>query len=189
MPTIIHGFDWPDRVVVGTVGAPGSRTFYLQVRAGKRIVSVELEKQQSALLAEKIEEILDELMDREGNPVSVPAVTPVELVDNDPLEQPVDAEFRTGAMSLGWDPSTAQVVIEAYPLVLVDADAIDQNEIDQLEIEPVEMLLVRIPVGTARAFAKRTLEVVGAGRPICPLCGTPIDPDGHVHALPDDLWR
>ena len=56
-----------------------------------------------------------------------------------------------------------------------------------VEIEPEEMLVVRIPVGTARAFAKRTLEVVGAGRPICAVCGTPIDPDGHVHVLPDDL--
>ena len=182
MPTIIHGFDWPDRVIVGAVGEPGSRTFYLQARAGNRIVSVALEKEQSALLAEKIEEILDELMDQQGNPVSVPAETPIELVDNDPLEQPVAAEFRTGAMSLGWDPSTAQVVIEAYPLVLVDEDAIDQ-----VDLEPTEMLLVRIPVGTARAFAKRTLEVVGAGRPICSVCGTPIDPDGHVHTLPDDL--
>jgi len=41
------------------------------------------------------------------------------------------------------------------------------------------MLLLRMPVGTARAFAKRTHEVVGAGRPLCPLCGTPIDADGH----------
>lgn len=182
MPTIIHAFDWPDRVIVGAVGEPGSRTFYLQARAGNRIVSVALEKEQSALLAEKIEEILDELMDQKGNPASVPAETPIELVDNDPLEQPVDAEFRTGAMSLGWDPSTAQVVIEAYPLILVDEGATDQ-----IELEPTEMLLVRIPVGTARAFAKRTLEVVGAGRPICSVCGTAIDPDGHVHTLPDDL--
>lgn len=182
MPTIVHGFDWPDRVVVGAVGEPGSRTFYLQARAGNRVVTVAIEKEQSALLAEKIEEILDELMDRQGNPVSVPAVTPIELVDNDPLEQPVDAEFRTGVMSLGWDPSTAQVVIEAYPLVLVDDEALEQAD-----IEPAEMLVVRIPVGTARAFAKRTLEVVGAGRPICPLCGTPMDPDGHVHTPPDDI--
>lgn len=182
MPTIVHGFDWPDRVVVGAVGEPGSRTFYLQARAGNRVVTVAIEKEQSALLAEKIDEILDELMDRQGNPVSVPAVTPIELVDNDPLEQPVDAEFRTGVMSLGWDPSTAQVVIEAYPLVLVDDEAIEQAD-----IEPAEMLVVRIPVGTARAFAKRTLEVVGAGRPICPLCGTPMDPDGHVHTPPDDI--
>jgi uncharacterized repeat protein (TIGR03847 family) len=179
MATIVHGFDWPDRVVVGTVGQPGARTFYLQARAGVRIATVALEKEQSVLLAEKIDEILDELMAAEGNPSSVPAETPLELVDNDPLEQPVDAEFRTGAMSLGWDPSTAQVVIEAFPLV--DADEQDPRA------EPTEMLVVRIPVGTARAFAQRTLEIVGAGRPICPLCGTPMDPDGHTCPAPDDI--
>jgi uncharacterized repeat protein (TIGR03847 family) len=179
MPTVIHGFDWPDRVVVGAVGQPGSRSFYLQARAGSRITSVALEKEQSALLAEKIEEILDELMAQEGNPISIPTQTPVELVDNDPLEQPVDAEFRTGAMSLGWDPTTAQVVIEAYPI----EDTDDEDSIE--EAVPSEVMLVRIPVGTARAFAKRTLEIVGAGRPICPFCATPIDPEGHVCAVPD----
>jgi uncharacterized repeat protein (TIGR03847 family) len=182
MPTVIHGFDWPDRVVVGTVGEPGSRTFYLQARDGARIVSVALEKGQSAVLAEKIEEILDGLMAADGNPFSIPAVTPIELVDNDPLEQPVDPEFRTGAMSLGWDPSTAQLVIEAYPFVEADAEAPHP-----VAAEPAEMLQVRIPVGTARAFAKRTLEIVGAGRPICPFCGTPMDASGHVCALPGDL--
>jgi uncharacterized repeat protein (TIGR03847 family) len=182
MPTVIHGFDWPDRVVVGTVGEPGSRTFYLQARDGARIVSVALEKGQSAVLAEKIEEILDGLMAADGNPFSVPAATPMELVDNDPLEQPVDPEFRTGAMSLGWDPSTAQLVIEAYPFVEADAEAPHP-----VAAEPAEMLQVRIPVGTARAFAKRTLEIVGAGRPICPFCGTPMDASGHVCALPGDL--
>jgi uncharacterized repeat protein (TIGR03847 family) len=182
MPTVIHGFDWPDRVVIGTVGEPGSRTFYLQARDGARIVSVALEKGQSAVLAEKIEEILDGLMAADGNPFSIPAVTPMELVDNDPLEQPVDPEFRTGAMSLGWDPSTAQLVIEAYPFVEADAEAPHP-----VAAEPAEMLQVRIPVGTARAFAKRTLEIVGAGRPICPFCGTPMDASGHVCALPGDL--
>ena len=179
MPTIVHRFDGPDRIVVGTVGEPGSRAFYLQARAGARVVSVALEKGQSALLAEKIEEILDELMAAEGNPFSIPTGTPLELVDNDPLEQPVDPEFRTGTMSLGWDPSTAQLVIEAYPLVETDEDAPDSDP-----AEPAEMLRVRIPVGTARAFAKRTLEIVGAGRPICPLCGTPMDAGGHVCPLP-----
>jgi uncharacterized repeat protein (TIGR03847 family) len=179
MPTIVHRFDWPDRVVVGTVGEPGSRAFYLQARAGARVVSVALEKGQSALLAERIEEILDKLMAADGNPFNIPTGTPVELVDNDPLEQPVTPEFRTDTMSLGWDPSTAQLVIEAYPFVDPDEDAPDRAE-----AEPAEMLQVRIPVGTARAFAKRTLEIVGAGRPICPLCGTPMDAGGHVCPLP-----
>ena len=157
MAIAVHGFGWPDRVVVGAFGEPGSRTFYLQARSSNQIVGVSLEKEQSALLAEKIEEILDQLMRLDGNPVSVPAVTPIELVDNDPLEQPVDA------------------------------DANDPSEMERIEVEPTEMMMVRIPVGTARTFAQRTLEVVGAGRPICTDCGTPIDPEGYVHAQPDEI--
>jgi uncharacterized repeat protein (TIGR03847 family) len=182
MPTRVHEFSWPDRVVVGTIGLPGARTFYLQVRAGTQIVSIALEKQQSALLAEKIDEILDQLITIEGNPFSVPASTPLELVDNDQLEA-VQEQFRTGAMSLGWDPTTAQVVIEAYPITEVDAD--DVESLAENGADVPEMLLVRMPVGTARAFAKRTREVVGAGRPACPLCGYPVDADGHVCTLPE----
>lgn len=180
MAPIVHGFDWPDRFVVGTVGEPGARTFFLQARSGSQLVSVALEKEQSAALAEKMDEILDELMADEGNPFSIPALTPEGLVDNDPLEQPVDEQFRAGPMSLGWDPSTAQIVIEAFPMPDVAADAVKP-----IELEPKELLVVRIPVGTARAFAKRTREVVGAGRPICPLCRLPMDSDDHVCTLPD----
>ena len=186
MSTIVHEFDWPDRVVVGTVGLPGSRTFYLQVRAGARIESIALETQQSALLAETVDEILDQLITFEGNPFSIPTTTPVELVDNDPLEQPVAEEFRTGALSLGWDPSTVQVVIEAYPLIDADEDDDEDDDDDAPDLVEIEqMLLVRLPVGTARAFAKRTREVVGAGRPMCPLCGYPVDADGHTCTLPE----
>lgn len=187
MPTFVHEFAWPDRVVIGTVGLPGARTFYLQVRTGAQLVTVAVEKEQSALLTEKIEEILNELMAADGNPYSVPSSTPIELVDNEPLEQPIELQFRTGVMSLGWDPSTVQMVIEAYPLVLVDddADLTTEQELDALE--PAEMLRVRMPVGTARAFAKRTREIVGAGRPLCPLCGMPIDANGHTCELPESF--
>lgn len=194
MPALVHEFDWPDRVVVGTVGRPGSRTFYLQVRDGARSASVALEKEQSALLAEKIDEILDQLMAHEGNRFSVPATTPAELVDDDPLDQPVEEQFRAGSMRLGWDPSTAQVIIEAFPLVEPLADLDDEADADSAvveldgalpvqdedDLEPGEVLLVRIPVGTARAFVQRTRRVVLAGRPACPLCGEPVDEDGHV---------
>ena len=181
MPTIVHGFDWPDRLVVGTIGRPGEREFYLQVRDGRRVVSVALEKQQSALLAEKIDEMLDAIMASEDNRFSVPAETPVELLDTAPLDQPVVAEFRVGTIGLGFDPSSAQIVVESQPID--DSDEADGDE----EREPSELLQVRIPVGAARAFAKSTLEIVGAGRPTCPLCGAPLDGQGHVCATPDDL--
>jgi uncharacterized repeat protein (TIGR03847 family) len=170
MPPRALEFNWPDRAVVGTIGPPGARTFYLQVRSGAQMVSIALEKQQSALLAEKIDEILDQLITVEGNPFSVPTSTPLELVDNDQLEA-VQEQFRTGVMSLGWDPSTAQIVIEAYPITDDDDGSADEDG---------EMLLVRMPVGAARAFATRTREIVGAGRPLCPFCAQPMDPDGHI---------
>ena len=177
MPALVHQFDWPDRVVIGTVGSPGSRTFYLQVRDGARRASVGLEKEQSAVLAEKIDEILDALLADEQNRFSVPAATPAELVDNDPLDQPVEEEFRAGLLRLAWDPSTAQVVVEAFPL---------EEQSDDEEAEPSEMLLVRMPVGTARAFVERTRQVVRSGRPSCPFCGGPVDPDGHVCVFADE---
>ena len=175
-PAPAHEFDWPDRVVIGTLGRPGARTFYLQVRTGPRLVSLALEKQQSALMAEMLDEILDDLMALEGNPHSVPASTPVELVDNDPLD-PVQEWFRVGGIGLGWDPTTAQVLIDAHPLSDDDADP-------ALEAD-AEAVRVRMPVGAARAFARRTREVVDAGRPFCSDCGQPIDPDGHDCTLPD----
>ncbi|WP_418276417.1 DUF3090 domain-containing protein [Isoptericola jiangsuensis] len=205
MPTLVHEFDWPDRVVVGTVGRPGSRTFYLQARAGDRISSVVLEKQQSAALAEMIDRLLDELTTSDDN-LSIPAETPVELLDDEPLEQPVEEDFRTGLIRLGWDPRTLQMVIEAYPVGEGPADddtAVDDTSDDEAAdddaagFEPAgpgapdatghsEMLLVRIPVGTARAFAERARRVVEAGRPTCADCGRPMDDDGHECATDDD---
>lgn len=171
MSTIVHGFDWPDRLVVGTIGRPGERSFYLQARDGRRVVSVALEKEQSAVLAEKLDELLDEVATVEQNRFSVPPSVPRELQDVEPLDQPVEPEFRAGALSLGFDPATAQVVIEAYPIeddleILSEGPDADGEVEAVVEIpEPTELLQVKIPVGTARAFVERTREVVAAGRP------------------------
>lgn len=180
MATIVHGFDWPDRFVTGTVGEPGARTFYLQARDSSHLVSVALEKQQSAALAEKIDEVLDELQSQHGNPFSVPAQAAPALIDDDPLDEPVDEQFRVGALSLGWDPRAAQIVIEAFPVLEVDPE-----HPETVPEDPTEALIVRIPVGAARAFTQRTIDVVNAGRPLCSLCGEPMDAAGHVCELPE----
>ncbi|HEY3529120.1 MAG TPA: DUF3090 domain-containing protein [Nocardioides sp.] len=169
---VIHEFDPPERFVAGTVGEPGGRTFFLQARSGQRVVSVALEKQQVAVLAERIDELLDEVMASTGNETLIPAVAPVGLDDSEPLEQPIDEQFRAGTMTLSWDPGIARVVIEVFPLT----DAADEEE----DTEPEEVFLVRIEAGHARAFVKRAALVLDAGRPDCPFCGNPIDPDGHL---------
>jgi uncharacterized repeat protein (TIGR03847 family) len=172
---VIHEFDPPERFVAGTVGEPGARTFFLQARSGPRLVSVALEKQQVAVLAERIDELLDEVMASSGSQTLVPAVAPVGLDDSGPLEQPIDEQFRAGTMTLSWDPSLARVVIEVFPLV----DTSDADDGDD-EVEPEEVFLVRLEAGPARAFVKRAGLVLDAGRPDCPFCGNPIDPDGHL---------
>jgi uncharacterized repeat protein (TIGR03847 family) len=173
MPVI--SYDMPDRFVAGAVGQPGERAFFLQARDGRRMTSVSLEKFQVTLLAERLGELLDEVLRRSGGDASVPAVAPADLSDTEPLDQPVEEEFRVGTMALAWDPEDERVIIEAQEVT--------ENE-EETEIgadEPViTVLRVRITAGQARAFAERALRVVAAGRPACPLCGLPLDPAGHV---------
>ena len=180
MPPVVHGFDPPERFVAGTVGPPGQRTFFLQARDGGRLVTVALEKQQVQVLAERIDDLLDELMGNEAISSVIPAVAPLDLDDTEPLEQPIEEEFRAGTMTLSWDSSDERIVIEVFPFNEAAVVAPDQVDEDFQEPEPEEVLVVRIPAGDARAFVKRAEQVVGAGRPSCPFCGNPIDPDGHL---------
>ena len=180
MAPVIHSFDPPERFVAGTVGPPGQRTFFLQARAGSRVTSVALEKQQVSVLAERIDELLDELLRTDEGSGTIPAVPPVALEDNAPLEQPIVEEFRAGTMTLSWDAADERVVVEVFPFTeeSVVEPGTPEEEID--EPEPEEILVVRLPAGLARAFSKRAQAVVGAGRPSCPFCGGPVDPSGHL---------
>lgn len=180
MPPIIHGFDPPERFVAGTVGPPGSRTFFLQARSGVRVVSVSLEKQQVAALAERVDELLDEVMSSDTASGVIPAVAPLGLEDANPLEQPIEEEFRAGTMTLSWDPDDQRIVIEVFPFTEAAVVTPDQVDQDFEEPDPEEVFLVRIDAGHARAFVKRAAQVLDAGRPSCPFCGNPIDPDGHL---------
>ncbi|MFO7251385.1 MAG: DUF3090 domain-containing protein [Actinomycetes bacterium] len=168
----VFDYDPPERFVAGAVGQPGSRTFYLQARGAGRITTVGLEKFQVAVLADRLEELLDEVLRKSGGRAPIPAIAPADLTDTDPLDTPIDEEFRVGTLALAWDPEAAKVVIEAQELTGDDDEESPGRE--------PAVLRVRISPGMARAFTKRAMEVVAAGRPPCPLCGQPIDPDGHI---------
>jgi uncharacterized repeat protein (TIGR03847 family) len=180
MASVVHRFDPPERFVAGTVGPPGQRTFFLQARTGPRVTSVALEKQQVLVLAERIDELLDELLTAEEVESAIPAIPPVALEDNAPLEQPIVEEFRAGTMTLSWDSADERIVVEVFPFTeeaVVDP-AMPVEEVE--EPEPEEVLVVRLPAGLARAFSKRAQMVVSAGREPCPFCGGPLDPGGHL---------
>lgn len=178
MPRHLFVYDPPERFVAGTVGEPGSRSFFLQARSGRRVTSVGLEKEQVALLAERLEELLDEIVRRTGGSVAVPAAVPNDMADNEPLEQPILEEFRVGSLALAWDEPHAKIVIEAGAIT-EDENPAEPLSDDQTADSP-DVLRVRLTGGQARAFAARAQAVVSAGRPPCPLCDLPLDPEGHV---------
>ncbi len=177
---LVHAFDPPERFVAGTVGTPGARTFFLQAREGARLISVGLEKQQVEALAERVDELLDEVMRAEENTATIPALAPFDQVDKAPLEQPIEEEFRAGTMTLSWDVSTERIVIEVFPFTEAAIVSPEQLDEELEEPEPDEILLVRLTAGAARGFVDRARRVLGAGRPDCPFCGNPVDPEGHL---------
>lgn len=172
----VHVFDPPDRFVAGTVGQPGDRTFYLQASGQGRTVSVALEKVQVQVLAERLEELLDTVRRQTG--ADVPVVAPRELEDTAPLDAPVEEEFRVGTMGLAWETEGERLVVEA----LAQAEDESLSDVEPLSDsdEGPDALRVRITADMAKAFVARALRVVAAGRPPCPLCSLPLDPEGHI---------
>lgn len=166
-------FDQPRRFVVGTVGQPGERVFFLQAADQGRVVSVALEKSQVSVLAERMEQLLDEVSSRDGF-VLPDAVTP----DTEPLESPIDEEFRVAAMGLAYDSDTGLIVIEAQ----APGESAEEAETTLLEEtdEGPDALRVRLAHQAAAEFIERARRVISAGRPPCPLCNQPLDPAGHV---------
>jgi uncharacterized repeat protein (TIGR03847 family) len=192
----------PERFVAGTVGEPGQRAFFLQARDGSRVTSVLLEKNQVAALAERITDVLDTLLRRSGGELPIPAVAPKDHVDLEPLDTPVEPEFRVGTMSLVWDDEDESLVVEAFAASLDDeedategTDDDDAGEEDEAALEArlteqaaaqaralerSDVLHVVLSGVAARGFAERAERVVAAGRPPCPLCNLPLDPQGHI---------
>jgi uncharacterized repeat protein (TIGR03847 family) len=166
-------FDQPRRFVVGTVGQPGERVFYLQASDEGRIVSVVLEKQQVTVLVERLELLLTEAAARSG----LPPATDLQP-DTEPLDSPIDEEFRVAAMGLAYDTESELIVIEAQ----APAESEEQIESTLLEDtdEGPDTLRVRLQHRSAAEFIERARRVIGAGRPPCPLCNQPLDSDGHV---------
>ena len=210
MPRRLFYFDPPDRFVAGTVGEPGQRTFFLQARKASQVVSVVLEKVQVQVLAERLDQLLDELEER-----GVTEATSEEAgADTGPLDEPLVEAFRATTLTLGWDADAGLVLVEARAEPIeVEIEAADDDDDDpesneddddddddegSVELDASlaasilgafetsddedgpDVLRVRVTAATARSFVRRAAEVIASGRPPCPLCGQPLDKQGHI---------
>jgi uncharacterized repeat protein (TIGR03847 family) len=153
-----------ERFTAGTVGQPGQRVFFLQAAAGDQIVSLQLEKGQVAALAQYLAELLHDL----PTPADTEVPTDMELLE------PVEAEWVVGQLGVVFDESRDRMVVRADELVLEDDE---ENEIDEATLGMARFALTR---GQVQAFVVRATLLLSSGRPPCPLCGRPIDPEGHM---------
>jgi uncharacterized repeat protein (TIGR03847 family) len=183
MAILVHRYDEPERFVAGTVGQPGERAFFLQAREGNRITSVACEKQQVSVLAEHLDRVLNEVVRRSTGTAAVPPSS-TKARDTDPLDAPITEEFRVGTMTIAWDPSIDRIVIELFSNVDVEEgedeadDAAATEESDEVNAD--EVFVVKITASYARDFVARANALVSAGRPPCPFCLQPLDPEGHI---------
>lgn len=158
-----RSFELPETewATVGAVGQPGQRTFYIQARQDSQLLTLKLEKQQVAAIAQFLAEILADL--------PAPEET---SEDQDDLVEPVLAEWAVGTLQLAYDGSSDRIV------VLAEEIGFDDEEEDA---PPADRGVARM--GLTRVSAARIVRVgsdlVTAGRPACPLCGRPMDPEGH----------
>lgn len=166
----MNSFDWPhlDHFVSGAVGLPGQRVFYLQAIANGEVLSFQVEKQQVAVLCSYLERLL--LV------ADLPETTPSHMPE---LVEPVIAEWTVSSLSVAVNETAGRIVVLIEELLMEDLteDAPEPVDPDELDGSSARFLLTR---EQAQAFVDGSRRIIEAGRPLCRLCGRPINPDGHA---------
>ena len=167
-----YEFDAVDRITFGAIGPPGRRTFYLQARAGLESVTLLVEKDHVIALSEGTEEIFKS------------AGYPHESIEWDAdsmaLEEPVEPAFRVGTMAIGYAEDRDLVLIECRPPVERDAGGEPDPDFEpDLGLASGPSARFWITRAQLEALSAYGMIVAAQGRPICPLCRVPMDPEGH----------
>jgi uncharacterized repeat protein (TIGR03847 family) len=154
--------DSPDHFTAGAIGPPGQRVFYLQSRESGRVITLKVEKEHVRALAEYLGGLLARVKG-----AAAPAGG-----DADRLE-PVEASWDVGSLAVGYDEGQDRVVVEASELQ-------EEAEEENAPVPEPAMARFRITRAQAAAFVERANDLMKGGRPTCPVCSRPMDPEGHV---------
>ncbi|MEE2769089.1 MAG: DUF3090 family protein [Actinomycetota bacterium] len=150
--------DWDDTdaFTAGAVGPQGRRVFFIQARRDGSVVSLKLEKQQVAGLAEFFAEMLSDLPALSGSETD-------DVAEEIDFDDPGEPDWVIGSLGAAYQQSTDRLVLFAEELVR-DEDA-----------QPAQ---ARFPLSRAQVvtFIDKARLLVEAGREPCPLCGAPLDP-------------
>ena len=161
-------FDPVDDIAAGAFGNPGARTFVIQARKGGAVLSVLVEKEQVRLLAVEAAQFLDRIAEEEPEePPSALELGGGAVSEAEPL-------FRARLIGIGFDPERSLVLIE------LREDAADEEPPPAVEESEGHIARLYATRAQVRAMVANGVASVSAGRPKCPLCEFPMDPDGHI---------
>jgi uncharacterized repeat protein (TIGR03847 family) len=158
-----------DHITTDAIGQPGKRVFYIHAWQGQRTVTLILEKLQILSLAEGVEQFLSEVREKYPD-LDEPSADYTE--EKMRIQPPVDPLFRIGELGLGYDANADLVVLVAREMTAEEAEP------DQ-EAEPASVVRLWCTRSQIRALARWGVEVASRGRPLCPQCGEPMEPEGH----------
>lgn len=170
-------FENADAFATGAIGEPGQRTFYVQVRAQGRTISVKCEKTQVQALSTYLRDMLADMPD------TGPALDPT----MSSLASPVEQDFVLGSIGLGMDRTNMRMVVQLEEMIFIDEDEDEDEDIFSILDEDTDedetsstVVRVLLTPEQVRAFCDTADLFVKAGRATCKWCSQPVDPAGHA---------
>jgi uncharacterized repeat protein (TIGR03847 family) len=165
MPRFEIDVDPVDHITADAIGKPGQRVFYIQAWQDQRTITVLIEKFQLQSLSVGVEQFLAEVIRQAPELEDVPGDF---IEDQMRINPPVDPLFRVGEIGLGYDKDRDLVVLFV-------------KEILTEEDDPETAAVIRFWASRTqvRMLARWGVEVISRGRPVCPQCGQPMEPEGH----------
>lgn len=160
-----------ERITAGAVGEPGQRTFYLQARSAEGLYSVIVEKQQVELLAASILDILERVGKETGQGPDDPEME---------LEEPLEPVWRVGKLSIGYAEDRDLLMLELEELVPGSEDEEGVEDVPPGEGQEPETIRLWATREQMLALSRHGATVAAQGRPRCPFCDNPVDPEGHT---------
>jgi uncharacterized repeat protein (TIGR03847 family) len=164
MPRIEIELKPVNRITADAIGPPGKRVFYLQGSTYQETVTMIAEKFQVQSLAVGIEQFISEIDERFPDLPQVSGSYDEAFMK---IQPPVDPVFRLADIGLGYNVEEDMVILVVHELLPEDT-----------EEEPgiVRLWCTRSQL---RILGRWGMEVANRGRPICPQCGQPEEPEGH----------
>ena len=166
----VYNLDTVERFVLGTVGQPGERAFYIQAKKAGQNFTFALEKAQAQALTERFAEILKDARSAQGAAIK----------DVQPLESPIESEFTLGVMAITWQFDSQLIRFEGQAITGDTSEEIFEEIVGDETDNAPPIVRITLTPSQVRSFINRAISVIRAGRQPCMFCGGPINIDGHI---------